>query len=62
MEILEPASEKKKINLGIQELDSLSMIKLPNECWRDHKKLTKFLSDVELAVNTMVKMQRSFVN
>ena len=54
--------KKKKSSIDIPELDSLNMIKLPNECWRDHKKLTRFLSDVELAVNTMVKMQRTLVN
>ena len=56
MEIIEPDVDKRKSNFKIPELDSLNLIKLPNECWRDHKKLTKFLGDVELAVNTMVRL------
>ena len=38
----------------IAEIDELNVIKLPNECWRDHKKLTRYLTDVETAVNKLI--------
>ena len=34
-----------------EELKTASHIKLPMEAWRDHKKLTKFLGDVEKTMN-----------
>ena len=38
----------------IDELNLLEPIKLPNDAWRDHKKLTKFLGDTERTVNKQI--------
>ena len=38
------------------------MIKLPNECWRDHKKLTRFLQDVESSVNKLVHGNKALMH
>ena len=35
----------------VPEILALVPIKLPTDAWRDHKKLTKYLTDVEKTVN-----------
>jgi hypothetical protein len=45
---------KNKKELLVDELNLLEPIKLPNDAWRDHKKLTKFLSDCERTVNKQI--------
>ena len=40
--------------LYIDEIMELEPLKLPDEAWRDHKKLTKFLESIEFIVNKMV--------
>jgi hypothetical protein len=42
---------KNKKDMYPEELKTASHIKLPMEAWRDHKKLTKFLGDVEKTMN-----------
>jgi len=37
--------------LMVQELTAVPTLTLPNDAWRDHKKLTKFLKAVETAMN-----------
>jgi hypothetical protein len=37
-----------------EELKTLAPIKLPMDAWRDHKKLTKFLGDIEKTVNKQI--------
>ena len=38
----------------MDDLLELQPVKLPAEAWRDHKKLTRFLADVETTVNKLV--------
>ena len=40
------------MSCDIMETPSLN---LPAEAWRDHKKLTKFLKDVTVTVNKLIK-------
>ena len=40
--------------LYINEIVDLEPLKLPDEAWRDHKKLTRFLESVEFIVNKMM--------
>jgi len=49
-----------------EELRGMTPLKLPLDAWRDHKKLTKFLGDVEKSVNKQIagvtKMMDTFTN
>jgi len=49
------AGARNKSELVVQELDDLINVKLPNDAWRDHKKLTKYLQDVEYTVNKLLE-------
>lgn len=40
--------------LEIDDIIDLQPIKLPNEAWRDHKKLTRFLTEVETTINKII--------
>jgi hypothetical protein len=38
-------------SLVIKDLSTLKALRLPKDCWRDHKKLTSFLENVEKTLN-----------
>ena len=46
--------EEEITRLQVDELIDLQPIKLPNEAWRDHKKLTRFLTEVEATINKII--------
>jgi hypothetical protein len=48
------AGAKSKEDMEIHELTGLVPLKLPNDAWRDHKKLTKFLGEVEKTMNRQI--------
>lgn len=41
--------------LMVDDILELQPIRLPAEAWRDHKKLTKFLQEVEMTVNKLIE-------
>ena len=47
------AAEVKR--LMVEDILDIRPLKLPNDAWKDHKKLTKFLQDVMLTVNRLIK-------
>ena len=48
------AGAKSKADMEIHELTGLIPLKLPNDAWRDHKKLTKFLGEVQTTMNRQI--------
>ena len=40
--------------LQVDDILELTPLKLPNEAWRDTKKQSKFLNDVEFTINKII--------
>ena len=48
-------SQQNKGRLVVETLTDLQALRLPAECARDSKKLTRFLTDVEKTVNKLIR-------
>lgn len=54
-DFLDFVGAKNKNEMAINDIAQLAPLRLPPDTWRDHKKLTKYLTDVEKTVNNMVR-------
>ena len=46
---------KARDKLMVEDFFELKPLKLPTDAWKDYKKLTKFLSEVQVQLNLIVK-------
>ena len=47
--------DKAKDKLMVEDFFNLKPLKLPTDAWKDYKKLTKFLGEVQTHLNLIVK-------